>query len=245
MLLCLRDVQKARARDVGYRLHIRSLTVCEGEHVAITGPSGCGKSTTLDILGMVLKPDSADSFVLNAGGRDMDVAALWAGKGGDAMAMLRKRHLGYVLQTGELLPFLNVRENIELTAHLAGTANGPERAARLMEELGIMHLAASMPATLSIGERQRAAIARALAHAPCLLLADEPTAALDPMLSRTVMRLFLQVARQTGAAIVMVSHDIALVREFGFREAPFAMERDGSGILAVLDDGSGEREAAP
>lgn len=236
MLASLKNVQKVRDRETGFRLHIAAFSVHRGEHVAITGPSGCGKSTTLDILGMILRPDVAESMIYDFGGTPVNAALLWQQSGDDAMALLRRQHMGYVLQTGELLPFLTVRENIELTASLVKKPDAAAVTRELMEVLGIEHLHNALPGSLSVGERQRAAIARALASTPKLLLADEPTAALDPQLSRTVMQLFLDTARRTGAAVVMVSHDVDLVQEFSFRNVPVNVSQQEQGITAILDD---------
>lgn len=235
-LALLKNVDKVRERETGFRLHVADFSVQRGEHVAITGPSGCGKSTMLELLGMILRPDTAETMTFAFDDVPVDAVRLWERCGSDTMALLRRQHMGYVLQTGELLPFLTVRENIELTASLVNRPDAAAIALRLMEALGIGHLPNALPASLSIGERQRAAIARALASKPKLLLADEPTAALDPHLSRTVMRMFLETARSTGVAVVMVSHDMALVQEFGFRNVPITISQNDNGITATLDD---------
>lgn len=240
ILTKLKNLSLKRERDNGFALVIKSLILGHGEYVAITGPSGCGKSTSLDLLGMILKPDSIGSFEYGFSDTLTDVGALWRQNRHDDLAALRKLHIGYVLQTGELLPFLNLRENIELTASLACRNNFSERVSGLMDSLNIAHLARSMPNEISVGERQRAAIARALAHSPKLLLADEPTAALDPALSRTVMKLFLAAARITDTTIVMVSHDVNLVHEFNFREIKVALEPGDNSMMSVVDDGLAE-----
>lgn len=238
MLYELQNVLKTRSREDNYRLCIRRLQVFPGECLAITGPSGCGKSTALDILGMALKPDSADSFMFCPDGHTHDVGEKWRHDAVDEMGNLRRQFLGYVLQTGELLPFLTVFENIELPARLAGTAEHEAQtiAVQMMEMLHILPLRNALPATLSVGERQRVAICRALASKPKIILADEPTAALDPLLARTVMRLLLENVHKTGAALILVSHDIGLVGEFGIREVPIALEQTSEGVLAVLND---------
>ena len=132
---------------------------------------------------------------------------------------------------------------MKLTALASGMepAQAAKRADALMERLGIARLRRAEPASLSIGERQRAAIARALAPQPRLLLADEPTAALDPGLSRTVMKLFLDVVRESGSSVVMVSHDVSLVHEFAFREVPVVVRSEGDHLSAFLDDQAGGR----
>ncbi|MBQ7608740.1 MAG: ATP-binding cassette domain-containing protein, partial [Desulfovibrionaceae bacterium] len=213
-IITIKNLTKERKRSSGFGLEIRSLSVAAGEHIAIVGPSGCGKSTTLDLIGMILEPDCCATFTANFADEVLDIADLWKRGQDNVMAQVRKRHMGYVLQTGELLPYLTVWENVELTA-LEGRRKGAGMDVdELLRTLAIDHIADAMPDAISIGERQRAAIARALASSPALLLADEPTAALDPHLSRVVMNLFLQVARQVGTAVVMVSHDVALVDAF-------------------------------
>lgn len=242
MITLLENVIKQRDMGAGYRLHIRRFSVRETEHVAITGPSGCGKSTTLELLGLILCPDSAERFVFTPAQESMDIAALWQAGQNDRLTDVRRRHMGYVLQTGELLPFLTVEENIVLTASAAGIdmAEAQNRAKALMDRLEITRLRHAKPATLSIGERQRVAIARALSPQPRLLLADEPTAALDPGLSRKVMTLFLEVVKEYRASVVMVSHDVELVHEFAFREVPIVVYNESDHMTAVLDEHGGE-----
>lgn len=242
MTLLLKNVLKQRDEEAGYRLLVRHFAVDSGEYVAITGPSGCGKSTTLDLIGMLLRPDSADCFQLATKSGAEDIFPLWQKGRKDVLTELRRRNLGYVLQTGELLPFLSVEENILLSAETAGLdrKTAKKRAAELMERLDIVRLRRALPRTLSIGERQRAAIARATVPSPRLLLADEPTAALDPGLSRKVMKLFLDIVKESRTSIVMVSHDVDLVHEFAFREVPITVERgDDGSITARLDDRKG------
>jgi len=238
----LENVSKQRDGGAGYRLLVRHFAVHEGEHIAITGPSGCGKSTTLDLLGMILCPDSADRFQFTTDEKVEDIFSLWQKGRKDALTDIRRRHMGYVLQTGELFPYLSVEENILLTAEAAGVGKkeARTRAAELMERLDIARLRRSSSKTLSIGERQRVAIARAMAAKPRLLLADEPTAALDPSLSRKVMRLFLDIVKESRTSIVMVSHDVDLVHSFGFREVPVIVEQEeGDAVTALLDDQQG------
>ena len=200
MNLCeLRNVALERkARDYTYRLRIESLTIRAGEKIALIGPSGCGKSNA-------------------PGDTPEDVAELWRRGGRERMARLRLRHIGYVLQTGGLLPFLSARDNMTTP----GRAKGMDAKAvdaglkELAGRLGIGHLLSALPDKLSIGERQRVAIARALLPKPELVLADEPTAALDPVTAKNVMRLFTELAGE--CALVVVSHDHRLVEENGFR----------------------------
>ncbi len=238
MILLLKDVFKQRDAGASFRLHVRSFSVQRGEHIAIIGPSGCGKSTTLDMLGLILRPDSVRSFLFVSDSKPLDLAMLWQQGQRDRLSDIRRRYIGYVLQTGELFPFLTVEENILLTCTLAGIepAKARKRLAELLRHLEITHLRRSMPVTLSSGERQRVAIARAMAPRPMLLLADEPTAALDPGLARRVMRLFLEIVREERTALVLVSHDLDLVREFSFREVALEVSSNGERFTSVLDE---------
>ena len=243
MLYAIENLIKSRRRGQGYRLLIKSLHIPRGARLAITGPSGCGKSTTLDLLGLALRPDCAARFTFapDAGAPPLDVSALWAGDRLDAMAALRLAHMGYVLQSGELLPFLTVGENMTLTARLGGMAEAEalSRARGLADALGVAPLLDAMPATLSVGERQRAAIVRALTPGPQLILADEPTAALDPVHAARVMDAFLAALDRHEGSLVLVTHNADWARRGGLTELSFRLEEDENGVTAILDDGAG------
>jgi len=240
MMYHAEDLVLTRPGRAGYKLHIQSLAVGLGEKIALTGPSGCGKSTALDLLGMVLEPDSAGSFSFAPDGVGVDLASAWRNRRVDFMAKLRRLHIGYILQTGGLLPFLTVEENIGLTARLKGMPDADIRGVsrELADALGISHLLASLPGPLSVGERQRVAIGRALSAQPKVVLADEPTAALDPNNARTVMGMLLKAVEVQGATLVLVTHDLALVPEFGLREVPIRMEEAKDDIsVAIINAG--------
>lgn len=229
----LENVNLQRKRDYEYRLLISRFYLEAGETVALIGPSGCGKSTALDILGMALEPSSIGKFLFCPQQEIIDVANLWKAQSTDKMAYLRSLYFGYVLQTGELLPFLNIEENIRLTASIKGVKD--PNVESLMEELGISTLKNSMPKTLSIGERQRVAICRALASKPKVIFADEPTAALDPLMARKVMSLFLKTVREVQAALVVVTHDIKLAEEFELKNITLQLKAEGNTMTAILD----------
>lgn len=202
----------------GFRLDVPHLVVQRGECVAVTGPSGSGKSTLLDLLGLVLAPDRSEGFAFKPAGEPaIDVAGLWQARDRDALARIRARHIGYVLQTGGLLPFLQAIDNIRLSRAILGLDDGDGLVDRLVDALGVRGLLAKRPQALSIGERQRVAIARAMAHRPALLLADEPTAALDPGQAVGVMKLLLALVREFSITAVIVSHDWELVSALGLR----------------------------
>lgn len=241
MLYQIRNLVKRRRRDSGYSLLIRSLNIGPGARIALTGPSGCGKSTTLDILGLSLAPDSAEMFVFNPGS-PAAIARLWQTGQRDRLADLRRRCMGYVLQSGELLPFLTAGENICFMAGLAGLPK-PEAEAMgraLAQSLGIARLWRAMPASLSVGERQRAAIARALAARPKIIIADEPTAALDPLHAAKVMTVFLDCMASFGSSLILATHNAAWAKDGGLAEIPFKLEETGAGVTAIVDDGGGQ-----
>lgn len=201
-----------------YSLFIEKFYVRPGEHLAITGPSGSGKSTALDLLALALEPTDAKRFEFSVGDSTFDIKKLWTKKRVDLFSDLRKDFIGVVLQTGGLFPFLTVEENINLTSKLKGCygrKEDKEWTDSLIKTLQLSDLVKSKPSSLSIGERQRVAIARALNPRPNIILADEPTAALDPMLAKEVMGLFLTAIERFDSSLIMVSHDLRLVEEFG------------------------------
>jgi putative ABC transport system ATP-binding protein len=179
-----------------------TLTVNRGESVAILGPSGSGKSTLLNLIAGLDRPTSGTVTVAGA-----EVHAL----GEAAAARYRRAHIGMVFQFFNLLDDLTVLDNVLLPAQLAGIRAGEarSRAARLLTTLGIDRHAAAYPGRLSGGERQRVAVARALINQPALLLADEPTGALDTASGADVQNL-LKELHAGGQTILMVTHDMAL-----------------------------------
>lgn len=208
------------------------LSVQRGEVVVILGPSGCGKSTLLDLLALVLAPDQAGQFEFH----QQDIGGLWRADRQTALAALRSRHLGYVLQTGGLLGFLDVRGNIALPRQLLGLKDDGS-VARLAEQLGIVDQLGKPPAALSVGQRQRVSCARALAHAPQLVLADEPTASLDPLNAERVMQALLDRAREQRAACVIATHDEPLARASGLPVCRISCRRDADGgVTATLGE---------
>jgi putative ABC transport system ATP-binding protein len=230
----LRGVRKSRPGGSGYALDIPDLTIMPGETVAITGPSGSGKSTALDVLGMILRPDAAECFRLSVRGETADVAACWRLGRQDALAALRLRHMGYVLQTGGLLPYLNVRQNMGIAASINGMPDAGRQVSELAAALDIERLLEAMPGILSIGERQRVAIGRALASRPAVILADEPTAALDPCHAGAVLDMLLEGARSLQVTLVLVTHDQELVRSRALRNVRIEVRQTDGLSLAVL-----------
>jgi putative ABC transport system ATP-binding protein len=175
------------------------LDVAAGEWVAVVGESGSGKSTLLNIVAGIDRPDRGsvrlEGLALDYG--DDESLALW-----------RRRNVGFVFQAFHLLPYLDVGENVALPLALLGVASAEraKRANAMLEAVGLAGFAARRPATLSGGEMQRAAIARALVHRPRLLLADEPTGNLDEANAVAVLDCLREAAREAKAAALMVTH---------------------------------------
>ena len=183
-----------------------SLSVCPGESLAIVGPSGSGKSTLLNILGTL---DRADSGVVRLGGED--VGAL----GDRALSRVRSRQVGFVFQLHHLLPQCTVLENALVPALMLPRAERPaarRRAEALLGRVGLGGRHDARPGELSGGERQRVAVVRALANGPGILLADEPTGALDEDSATALVELLVELVRETPLALVMVTHALALAR---------------------------------
>ena len=179
-----------------------SLDVAAGELVGIFGPSGSGKSTFLMLAGLLENPTSGEVWL--AGER-----VSHAGADLDALRETRRKRIGFVFQKANLIPFLSAVENVALSLELADVAPADARAhgRRLLAALDLAHRADNLPAKLSGGEQQRVAVARALANAPPLILADEPTAALDSVRGRQVMEIFRRIAGTRGAAVLVITHD--------------------------------------
>jgi putative ABC transport system ATP-binding protein len=222
MLLSLRALSKTRMENGSsvYTLKIPCFEVVSGDKIVITGPSGSGKSTVLDMLGLILTPDPGGVFQF-APRRDAvyDILQLWRRRDLTRLARLRAQ-LGYVLQTGGLLPFLSARQNLNL--HPGPLSRLPLE--RLARQLGIFEALHKMPGQLSVGERQRVAIARAIICRPLVVLADEPTAALDPHHAKVVMDIFANMVDEYRLTLIMVTHDPALSPP-GARQ--FAIEASG------------------
>ena len=178
-----------------------SLTLNTGETAALLGPSGAGKSTLLTMLGLIRQPDSGKIVIGNEtvfdNGSRTDIRTF------------RRKNIGFVFQKANLLPFLNALDNVRLAMEINDVSGrvAKQRAAELLEQFGLGDRLYFMPKELSGGQQQRVAIARALANRPRILLADEPTAALDSAMGRKVMELLRDAARNHNAGVLVVTHD--------------------------------------
>lgn len=182
-------------KDVSMRLN-------RGEVVALLGPSGAGKSTFLTAIGLINPPTSGRIVI---GGKPV----LDGARALVDLRAFRRQHLGFVFQKANLIPFLNAMENVAVALEINDVTPraARQRAMELMDYLGVADRAKNLPDALSGGQQQRVAVARALANEPSLILADEPTAALDSHRGRQVMELFRKVAHERGAAVIVVTHD--------------------------------------
>lgn len=184
-------------------LHKLDLRVARGEVVALVAPSGAGKSTLLHIAGLL---DTPDSGAVEVDGRDL------TGLGDRARTEARRQELGFVYQFHHLLPEFSAAENIILPQLANGTEqkHAEARAEDLLDRVGMAHRSKHRPAQLSGGEQQRVAFCRALANAPSLLLADEPTGNLDPETSDKVFDVLMGLVRETGLSALIATHNHAL-----------------------------------
>jgi putative ABC transport system ATP-binding protein len=224
----LNSVTKTWSGEHGFELTVPDLTVRQGEQVALVGFSGCGKSTLLDLLAMILQPDSAAKFEFyTAAEKRLDVAKTWKRNNLDGLARTRMRNIGYVLQTGGLLPFLSVYDNIALSCYGLGLEE-QDAVQTAADKLGIGRHLKKYPAQLSVGERQRVSIARAMAHEPSVVIADEPTASLDPIHAEEIMEIFVRLTEEKGVTLILATHEWDRVEELGFRRVRFKLEKDSS-----------------
>ncbi|HEY6378940.1 MAG TPA: ABC transporter ATP-binding protein [Candidatus Dormibacteraeota bacterium] len=197
----LEDVRR-RYRTAGGHVEALSgvdLTVEAAETVAIIGPSGCGKSTLLSMVGGLERPSAGRVEVF---GEEL------AGLSDGALAAFRRTHIGFVFQSYDLLPYMTAAENVAIQAGIAGrsAADAPE----MLGRVGLGEHGAKLPDQLSGGQKQRVGIARALAHSPALVLADEPTGSLDAETSEAVITTLLALVREAQSTLLLVTHDAAV-----------------------------------
>lgn len=186
-----------------------TLHVCAGESLAVTGPSGSGKTSLLQLIGAMDRPDAGE---VRVNGREL------GGLDEVARALFRNREIGFVFQAHHLLPQLTALENVLVPAW-AGTvtAEVSERARHLLERVGLSDRTSHFPGQLSGGERQRVALARALVMSPCLILADEPTGALDQKAAHALVDLLMELNREERTTLIVVTHAAACAERMGRR----------------------------
>ena len=242
-LIELKDVYKIyqMGNEEVHALDGINLTVDQGEFVAIVGQSGSGKSTAMNIIGCLDVPTSGSYHL---GGIDVSTME------DDQQAEIRNKMLGFIFQQYNLIPKLTVQENVELPLLYAGVSaeERHERAVQSLERVGLADKRKNLPSQLSGGQQQRVSIARALAGKPSVILADEPTGALDSHTGREVLR-FLQKLNQEGDTVVLITHDNSIAikakRIVRLQDGKIIYDGDASDPRAVVqpqEDNGGEEE---
>ena len=188
-----------------------SLDIHAGSVIGLRGPSGSGKSTLLNVIGCIIEPNSGRMTLSG----DVVYDRKWLRRD---LRHLRLQKIGFIFQSHNLLPFLNAWENVAIAHILAGASRAAahKRAMELLAYLDVAKRSQAMPGQLSGGEAQRVAIARALANDPRIILADEPTAALDSQRAGTVMDLLRKVAHEQQSAVIVVTHDEKIFNRFDY-----------------------------
>ena len=201
-ILTMRDIVKCYQMGEEEQMILKHIdfSMCRGEFASILGPSGSGKSTMMNIIGCLDVPTSGSYILSGQDTSDMDE---------EELAHIRNREIGFIFQSFQLLPRLNALENVELPLVYAGVSPSERRrrAKAVLERVGLENKMKNYPNQLSGGQQQRVAIARAVVTEPTILLADEPTGALDQATGRQVMQLFRQL-HDEGRTIIMITHDV-------------------------------------
>lgn len=201
-VLIARGIVKELGQGAGKVIAVKGVDIDlrPGELTLLMGPSGSGKTTLLSILGCILSPTAGTVAIDGTPTADLTP---------EALATLRRTHIGYIFQSYNLFPTLNALENVRIALDVAGIkgADAIRRAEQALRDVGLGHKFGSFPANLSGGEKQRVAVARAIASAPSIVLADEPTAALDSENGHGVMKLLAEIARTQNRSILVVTHD--------------------------------------
>jgi lipoprotein-releasing system ATP-binding protein len=208
IMLILKDIKKQYLQPNGEILPILdvpSFVVDEGEQVALLGPSGCGKTTLLHIIAGITVPTSGSVTIDR-----IDITRF----GESARDRIRADKIGYVFQTFNLLPAFSALENVMLGMTFGPGKRDVGRAKSLLRRVGLDHRMTHKPGSMSVGEQQRVAVARALANRPRLLLADEPTANVDPRNQQKIVDLILETCREENIALIMVTHSLQVAGHF-------------------------------
>lgn len=206
-VLELRAIERTYKTSAG-ELHVlrgTDLTIGAGELVGLVGPSGSGKSTLLHTAGLLEQPEAGEVFLDGTNCLKLNE---------DGRTAIRRLKIGFVYQFHHLLPEFNAIDNVAMPLMIAGVGkkNARERAAKLLDEMGLAERMDHQPAQLSGGEQQRVAIARALANDPRLVIADEPTGNLDPGTTERVFATLIKMVREEGAGVLVATHNLALTQ---------------------------------
>ena len=205
-IISLKNINKSFPLELGGEQQVLfdiNFTVKSGEFVAIMGPSGSGKSTCMNIIGAL---DTPSSGVYELYGRDV------TGLTPDELATVRNEHIGFVFQQFNLLPKRSVLDNVMLPLMYRGLPMDERRAREMLRRVGLENFESYLPTQLSGGMKQRVAIARALAGEPKLILADEPTGALDSKMGNEILQFFKELNKDLGITIVMITHEFDIAK---------------------------------
>lgn len=201
-ILSAKNIKKELGKGAGKVLALRGVDMVlrSGELTLLMGPSGSGKTTLLSILGCILAPTSGSIKIAG-----QETASL----NPEQLAKLRRSHIGYIFQSYNLFPTLNALENVRIALDVLGQKGYPaaQRAEEVLHDVGLGHRLKNFPSNLSGGEQQRVAVARAIASSPDIVLADEPTAALDSENGHAVMALLAKIAKEQKRSVLAVTHD--------------------------------------
>ncbi|QFR33585.1 ABC transporter ATP-binding protein [Ancylobacter sp. TS-1] len=221
-----------------FELRIPDLSFQRGRFYGIVGRSGSGKSSLLDLLAMVSRPTMVDTYELIADRETVDLANI-VQSGDDAeISRIRLRHFGYILQSGGLFSFLTVRENLQLPFILAGIEVNEDTIRQFVELYDMVAQLDKKPSQLSGGQRQRVSILRALSLSPQIVLADEPTASVDENMAEVIVGELKRLSQLNGVTVIMVSHDLDLVRSFADEIITLRPEMIGANsTLSVIGQG--------
>lgn len=204
----------------GIIIEITHAQINPGDKILISGPSGCGKSTMLGLLSLSLRPDWGKEFYCNK----RNILELWERNQLDQLASLRASLFGFIPQTSGLIPFLTIEDNIRLPQQILGK-HDLSWMQTLTHRLEISSILYRKPHEVSVGQRQRVAVARALINRPSIVLADEPTASVHPCLADEILHLLIETVKETEAALVMTSHDRQRAVQYGLVEAKCQLDQ--------------------
>jgi putative ABC transport system ATP-binding protein len=210
-------------------IDIPNFQLAEGEQAALIGSSGSGKTTLLHLIAGILVPDSGNIVFGSPAQGEVDITTLSEAQ----RDIFRGTYLGYIFQTHHLLPGFTALENVLLGMSFTGRGHDAAWAKRLLQQVGLSDRLNYKPSRLSVGQQQRVAVARALANRPTIVLADEPTGALDPANAQQVLDLMRNLCKEVNASLLLVSHDMDIARQLPRRISLAELNRAATPAVAV------------